>query len=78
MEAAVLWLVLWGVFALVGPGIVCGAVALISIGIAEATDDVGWAFVGAVIGWLGGIGWFIFAAVQTVFQIISVANLASG
>lgn len=78
MEAAVIWLVLWVVFALVGPGIVYGAVALISIGIAEATDRVGWAFVGALIGWFGAIAWFIFAAIQTVFQIISVANLASG
>lgn len=78
IEAAVLWLVLWVVFALVGPGIVYFIGIGIGFLISEATDAPGWAFLGVVIGWLGGVAWFIFAAVQTVFQIISVVNLASG
>lgn len=78
MTEAVVWLVLWALFAFVGSPLIYLIGLGAGAGLAIVTDLPGWAVVGVIFGWLGGVAWFVFAAVQTVLQIISVVQLASG
>lgn len=77
MTEAVVWLVLWALLVFLGSGIIYAAFAGIGILIAAGTGGAAAAVIGVVIGYVGAVAWFIFAAVQTVLQIISVVQLAS-
>lgn len=76
MTEAVVWLVVWALFTFVGTGIVYLALLAVGVLIAALTNQEWFALVGVVIGWIAGAAWFIFAAVQTVLQIIAVVQLA--
>ena len=74
MEAAVIWLVLWFVFAW------AGAYALIflgAIGLGVLTDSEEGAALGGVIGWVLGVVWWIFSIIQFILQIVSIVALAT-
>lgn len=77
MTEAILWLVLWLVFAFVGAWAIVALATLLFGAIAVGTDQVWIGVVGAVLAWLGGIAWFIFAAVQFALQIASIVGIAT-
>lgn len=76
MEDAVVWLVIWAAAALFASPIVYVIGFGLGLLIAAATDSEGLVFVGILLGWIGGVAFFIFAAIQVVLQIISVVQLA--
>lgn len=67
MEAAVLWTVLWFVFISLGSWAVTAGFGLVAV----ATEQI-WL---AVVGWVLGIGWGIFALVKFITQAIDLAKL---
>lgn len=77
MVEAVIWLVLWVLFAVVGAWLLVALSILAGAGIAMAAERVWVAPLGAAIGWLLGATWGIFAAIQAILQVISVIQLAS-
>lgn len=77
MTEAVVWLVLWALFAFVGWVAIYAALAGVGVLIAAATNSAAAAVIGVVLGWVLGAAWFIFAIVQTILQIISVVQLAA-
>lgn len=77
LTEAIVWGVLWFLFAFGGAWAIYAIAAFGGVGIAAATNKVWPAPVLIVLGWVAAIAWFIFAAVQVVLQIISVVQLAS-
>lgn len=75
MTAAVVWLVLWVVFAFAGAWALIGAGTLGGVGLAAASEKFWVAPLSAIIGWLLGISWFVFAAIQVILQIVDVVRL---
>lgn len=74
ITGAVVAIVVWFVLISVGwviaylGGVIAGA----------ATDSETGVFVGAVIGWLIGAGWAIFALIQAILQIVHLIQLIMG
>lgn len=77
MTGAIIWLVVWAILAVAGMSMVIWLVSLIGIGLAALFDALWIAPVFMFIGWLGGVGWLIFAAVQVVLQAVDVFHLAT-
>lgn len=77
MTAAIVWLILWIAFGVVGAWVLIALCGILGVVAAGSTDRIWAAPLGVVIGWLLGAAWFVFAAVQVVLQIISVAQLAT-
>lgn len=76
MDQAIIWAVVWGLLAFLSSGIVAWAVIAV-VGVMGIAIDQDWlAIVGFVLGWLAGIGWFIFCVVHSVESIITAVNLA--
>jgi len=74
MTEAIIWLVLWFVFAW------AGAYALIlggAIALGVITDSEGGAFLGGVIGWVLGVAWWVFSIIHVILQIVSIIELAT-
>ena len=74
MEAAVIWLVLWFVFAW------AGAYALIllgAVGLGVLTDSEEGAALGGVIGWVLGVAWWVFSIIQAILQVVAIVELAT-
>lgn len=74
MTEAIIWLVVWVILTGAGAWAAVALGTLIGVGIAAALDSMWPAPVFAFIGWLGGIAWFIFGAVQVVLQIVDVVQ----
>lgn len=77
MTEAIVWLVLWLIFAFVGAWLIVVALGLAGVGIAAAFEKVWPAPVAVFLGWVLAIAWFAFAAIQVILQIISIVQLAS-
>lgn len=77
MTEAVVWLVLWVLFACLGSWLIYVVFAVGSVGLAAATEKMWIAGVGIVLGCVLTAAWFVFAAVQTILQIIAVVQLAT-
>lgn len=67
MEAAVLWTVLWFVFISLGTWVITAGFGLVAV----AAEQI-WL---AVVGWVLGIGWGIFALVKFIIQAIDLVKL---
>lgn len=77
MTAAIVWLILWLVLAFVGAWLVIALTVVAGAAIAAAKDALWVAPVAVFLGWLLGIAWFVFAAVQFALQIGAVVELAT-
>lgn len=77
MTEAIVWGVLWLAFAFLGAWGIFAVGGFGGVALAAVTDKVWIAPIGAVVGWLGAIAWFLFSAVQVILQIISVVQIAS-
>lgn len=77
MDSAVLWLVLWFVFAFAGAGFIYAVLAGLGVFLVSQTERIGWSVL-VPAGWVLGVAWFVFAAIQAILQIVSVVQLASG
>ena len=67
MEAAVLWTVLWFASISLGTWVITAGFGLVAVAIEQV-----WL---AVVGWVLGIGWGIFALVKFIVQAIDLAKL---
>lgn len=73
MTAAVVWLVVWFLLTFVMPSVLAG---LGNVGfVAAVGEDAPWLAAAGVLLWIGAVGFFIFSAVQTVLQVISIIQL---
>lgn len=72
LTGAVVAAVIWAIVAFTTPALfpVLGAGALGLI-----TDNEGGAFLGALLGWILGIGWFIFALVKAILFVVQAIGL---
>lgn len=77
MTEAIVWLIVWAVLAFVVAWAIIALLSIAGVGLAAATERVWPAPVLAVIGYLAGIGWFIFAAVHVGLQIASIVGIAT-
>lgn len=75
MEAAVTWLVLWGLIAFVGAPLVAWIIGIISVGLAAVTDKGLFAAVGIPLAYVAGFVAFVFALIQAIIQLVTVIQL---
>jgi hypothetical protein len=75
---AIIWLILWFIFAFVGAWVIYVLAFLAGTGIALLIDQVWPAPIGIGIGIIAGFAWFVFAAVQVALQIGNIVYLATG
>jgi len=73
---AVVWSVLWVAFAFFGSWAIYAVLALGGVFIAALIGRAWPAVVFIALAWIAAIGWFIFAAIQAVLQIIATIQLA--
>lgn len=71
ITGAVVALVFWLVIAWVGWVVLYMGSVFIGAGIADEEGAVG----GAIVGWLLGAGWWIFAIIHFVLQIVNLVQL---
>lgn len=77
MTEAVLWLVLWALFACVGSWLIYVVFTVGGIGLAAATEKMWIAGLGIVLACSLTAAWLVFAVVQTILQIIAVVQLVA-
>lgn len=75
MTAAVIWLVVWIVLAVVGTRLVLIGVGGAGTLIAATTDRLWLAGASLIAAWILAMGWFIFAAIQVILQVVSIIEL---
>lgn len=78
MSDAILWLVLWALFTSFGTWAIYAVLGLLSLAAAALFEKVWIAPVGGAFAFVVALSWFVFAAVHTVQQIVSVVQIASG
>lgn len=76
MTEAVVWLVIWILVALAGPGIIFALTSLILMYLFK-TSNISFNPLAIFSGWILGIFVFGYGAVMAVLQLISVINLAT-
>lgn len=75
MTAAVIWLVVWIILAVVGSRLVLIGVGGGGAFVAAATDRLWLAGASLIAAWILAMGWFIFAAIQVILQVVSIIEL---
>lgn len=84
LESAVIWLVIWGLLAFVGAPLVWGLTVLISGGTAALRADGGKqprarsVIIPLIIGGLGAAALFVVSIINTIIQVVSVVQAATG
>lgn len=78
MNDAILWLVLWAILTLAGTWAIYAVLGLLSLAAAAFFEKVWIAPLGGAIAFVLAAFWFVFAAVRTIQQIVSVVQIASG
>lgn len=71
ITGAVVAIVLWFIFAWVGWGVIYVSI----IGIGAAINDGDGAFGGAILGWILGAIWWVFAIIQAILQVVHLVQL---
>lgn len=78
MSDAILWLILWALATVIGTWATYAFFALLSVGVATFFNKVWMAPIGVAIGFVLALSWFVFSAYNTIMQIVSVVQIASG
>lgn len=74
---AVIWLVVWVILAFAGVWLSVALFGLAGMALVAGTNAMWVAPVAVVVGWLVAVGWFIFAIIHAVLQVIDVVQLAT-
>lgn len=78
MSDAIIWLVLWALATVIGTWAIYAFFGLLSVGLATFFNKVWLAPIGVALGFVLALSWFVFAAYNTIMQIVSVVQIASG
>lgn len=77
MEAAVTWMVVWGIIGVATPGLVGAILGTATGALLADSSDTTWASVAAFItGWAVALAWFIFCVIQFINNLTTVIELA--
>lgn len=77
MTEAIVWGVIWLILTFGVAWLIYALLAVGGVALAGAANKLWVAPIGVVLGFVGAIAWFIFGAVHTVLQIISIVQLAT-
>lgn len=77
MTEAIVWGVIWLVLTFGVAWLIYALLALGGVALAGATNRLWIAPIVVVLGFVGAVAWFIFGAVHTVLQIISIVQLVT-
>src|SRR5690606_32593757 len=77
MTEAIVWGLVWLILTFGITWLIYVLVGLVGVALAAATETIWIAPLAALVGWLTALMWFIFGAVRTVQQIISIVELAA-
>lgn len=78
MTEAIIWGVIWLILTFGLAWLIYALVAFGGVALAAATEKIWIAPIFFALAVLGAIAWFIFGAVQTVHQIVSIVGFATG
>lgn len=76
MTEAIIWLVLWALFAFIGAFAIYAIAGISGVALAAGTERFWTAPVVIGVGIIGALAWFAFAAVQSILNIATIIELA--